>query len=163
MRHFIGTGVASGFQVWMTEMEPWPTALAATAAALGALLSAPAEAAAQEEQIVVPSGTRWRPGSPTAISRSFICEPHRVSYRGRYLPGSNDVGLGLRLVIDRLSVDGRAMPRWWIDFLNNVLAAYQSPPDVTAWCTGERIQLHLRQDRIAEIRSQAVDLPEPYR
>jgi hypothetical protein len=135
-------------------------AVAAAVAALAVVPSSATEAATQEGQIVVSSGPRWLFGSPTRISRSFICEPHRISYRGRYLPGLND--RGLRLVIDRLSVDGRRMPRWWIDFLNNVLAGHQSPPDVTPWCAGTRIQLHLG-DRIGEIRSEDVDLPEPYR
>jgi hypothetical protein len=109
----------------------------------------------------VPSGPRWLPASPTAFNRSFVCEPHRISYRGRYVPGPNN--LGLRLTIDGVSVNGRRMPRWWLDFLNNELAAYPSPPELTPQCAGPRIQLLLRSNSVAEVRTRAVDLPEPYR
>jgi hypothetical protein len=128
----------------------------ACAAVAGSAPAGAALSAAQEGVIVVPSGPLWVPASPVTTIRRFVCIDRRIAYRLEYQAA--DGGHGRRVVMRRLTVDGRRVRRSAVAGINAALAQYSSPPEVTALCARGHVRLYFLQHGGPAIRSEYYDI-----
>ena len=75
------------------------------------------------------------------MTRRFVCENQRISYRGVFeaRPNARD-----RLVLLRLTVYGRSAGSATLTELNLRLAQYPTPPEIVPEC-GRRVRLRIRE------------------